>query len=127
MEKEVDLTPLERALGSLEKALAAPPKNDLERDGVIQRFEFTFELAWKTMRRVLVSLGRTQVSGSPRPIIRDAATEHFIESPETWIGFLEARNQIAHSYNESVAQDVYEKAQHFPPLVRSLLKRLKNR
>lgn len=45
--KKIDYTSLENAIKSLEKALSRIPKNDIERDGVIQRFEYTFELAWK--------------------------------------------------------------------------------
>jgi hypothetical protein len=74
-----DFTPFERALRSLQAAQSQPPRNDLERDGVIQRFEYTFELCWKSIRRVLLYMGRTDVSGSPRPLFRDALEEHFIQ------------------------------------------------
>ena len=53
----LDLTPLERALASLEEAFQACdalPDNSLMRDGAIQRFEFTYELAWKFLRRALL-------------------------------------------------------------------------
>jgi len=48
--KDIDFSSLEKAGASLKQALQRPPNNDLERDGVIQRFEYTFELCWKYIR-----------------------------------------------------------------------------
>ena len=56
--KDIDFSSLEKAAASLKQALERPPKNDLERDGVIQRFEYTFELCWKFIRRLLLAMGR---------------------------------------------------------------------
>ena len=70
------ITPLIKARGSLDLALAAP-KTDLNRDASIQRFEFTFELAWKTMRRILKYKGI--LINSPRDTIREAANEDVAE------------------------------------------------
>jgi len=72
MQPPLDFTPLARALQTLQEAQARPPQNDLERDGVIQRFEYTFELCWKSIRKALLFFGRSEVSGSPRPLFRDA-------------------------------------------------------
>lgn len=119
-----ELEKLERALLSLEAAVAKSPENDLERDGAIQRFEFTFELAWKTMRRYLKSLGRVEVSGSPKPVLRDALAEGLINDLDAWFEFLEARNASTHIYNEAQARDVFLIAQRFPHFARGLLERL---
>lgn len=108
MDAVPDFTPFERALRSLQAAQAQPPRNDLERDGVIQRFEYTFEWCWKSIRRALLYLGRSDVSGSPRPLLRDALEEHFIQDIEPWFAYLEARNTTSHIYNNDQAEKVFQ-------------------
>lgn len=124
--KKIDYTSLENAIKSLEKALSRTPKNDIERDGVIQRFEYTFELAWKFVRRVFLAMGRNNVQASPKPLIREAHTEHLIDDVEAWFEFLEARNNTVHIYDSRIADKVFEVARKFPPFVRKLLKCIKN-
>lgn len=123
----IDFSSLEQALASLKQALGKAPDDDLERDGVIQRFEYTFELCWKMIRRVLIALGRAEVSASPRPLLRDAAEEHLIDDIEVWFEFLEARNLTTHTYDQSQAERVFEVAQKFPTHVESLLQQLKEK
>jgi nucleotidyltransferase substrate binding protein (TIGR01987 family) len=125
--KEIDFSSLEKALASLKQALEHPPKNDLERDGVIQRFEYTFELCWKFIRRSLLTMGRSEVSNSPRPLFRDAFEEHWISDPKPWFGFLEARNEITHTYDSRQADKVFQMAGQFPPYAESLLGAMKKR
>src|SRR5580692_5748775 len=91
-EREIDLSSYERALASLRAAFEAPPRSDLERDGAIQRFAYTFERCWKFIRRYLRAMGRAEVSASPRPLLRDALEEHLIDDIDPWFDFLEARN-----------------------------------
>ncbi len=117
--------PFEKALKSLKNALQSPPKNDLERDGVIQRFEYSFELAWKSVRGLLLALGRAEVSSSPRPLLKDAAEENLITDIELWDSFLEARNQTTHTYNELTANEVYDIVKKFPKAADDLLKKIK--
>ena len=120
-----DFTSLERALRSLQDAQVQPPRNDLERDGVIQRFEYTFELCWKSIRRTLVFLGRADVSGSPRPLFRDALEEHFMQDIEPWFAYLEARNTTSHIYNSDQAEKVFNAIQGFAAHAEALLEALK--
>jgi len=120
----IDFSSLIRAIESLESALEAPPRNDLERDGVIQRFEYTFELCWKMIRRVLLAQGRNQVSASPRPLLRSALSEGYIDDILVWFAFLEARNSISHAYNAQFADEVYKKVCGFPVTARALLTKL---
>lgn len=72
-------------------------QSDLEKAGVIQYFEFTYELAWKTLRRILKERGKDL--NSPKTVIREAALEKLIDSPELWFEFAEDRNKIVHTYN----------------------------
>jgi nucleotidyltransferase substrate binding protein (TIGR01987 family) len=78
----VDFQRLDKVLQSLRCALDQPPLNDLERDGVVQRFECCFELLWKTSKRVLHSVGIEPAS--PRSVIRDLARQGFINDAEEW-------------------------------------------
>ncbi len=107
----VEFGPVERALESLRKAVANPPRNDLERDGVIQRFEYSFELTWKTAKRVLARAGVD--AQSPRAVIRELAQQGLIADAELWMLLLEARNYTSHTYNESTAQWVFSQASRF--------------
>jgi len=118
---EIDFSALVRAKEALQAAVEIQRPSELERDGGIQRFEFTFELAWKTMRKVLIALGRANVSGSPKPILRDAFSEGLIDSIDLWFGFLDARNRSAHIYNETTAQEVWQRAKGFPAEVDKLI------
>ena len=115
----LSLDEYERALNRLEEALAQP-KNDFIRDSVIQRFEFTVELGWKVSKKVL---GLT--STAPKVIVREMAQAGVIENPEVWFALLEARNLSSHSYNASVAEQIYQAAQSAIPEFRALLKALK--
>lgn len=127
MDAVQDFTSFEQALRSLQAAQAQPPRNDLERDGVIQRFEYTFELCWKSIRRALLHLGRPEVSGSPRPLFRDALEEHFIQDIESWFAYLEARNTTSHIYNNDQAEKVFQAIQGFAANAEALLHALQQR
>ncbi len=94
----------EKALGQLIKAVAQP-RDEFVRDSIIQRFEFTFELAWKTSKKVL----GTQSVG-PRVIIREMAQQGFINDVSLWFKLLEARNLSVHAYNEELADRVSKTA-----------------
>ncbi|MFH0800327.1 MAG: nucleotidyltransferase substrate binding protein [Pseudomonadota bacterium] len=122
--KELDLENFEKAVKTLADAVQRGSLSDLERDGVIQRFEYTFELAWKTLRRVLLALGRANVSASPKPVLRDAVEEGLIEKVSAWFEFLEARNLSAHIYSQEEAEKVLAKAREFLPCAARLLKKL---
>jgi nucleotidyltransferase substrate binding protein (TIGR01987 family) len=95
----------QRALDAL-KTGAAQIKNlnDLEKDGLIQRFEFTFELAWKLLKDYLISDGMIE-PGGPRSTIKAAAQIGLID-PFSWEEMLEARNTLSHQYDEAKSRDV---------------------
>lgn len=124
--EEFTLQTLIRANQSLKDSLTPPPANDRERDGCIQRFEYTVELSWRLIRKLLLELGRSDVSASPKPLVRAAATEGWIEDVEDWLDFIEARNLTSHSYKEAIANKVYQSARVFPPYVDKLIEKLKS-
>lgn len=123
--KNLDLENFEKALATLDAAIQKKTLSDLERDGVIQRYEYTFELSWKTMRRVLVALGRSEVSASPKPVIRDASEEGLIENVMRWFAFLEARNLSTHIYSQEDAEKVLKVATEFLSEAKKLLNKIK--
>lgn len=98
----------------------ALPKNDIVRDSVIQRFEFTVELSWKVLHKVLKASGVSEAL-TPKNVIREGARLGLIADPEAWIQFLEDRNLTSHTYKENLAERVYASAQRIPPFVDALL------
>lgn len=94
----------ERAVQRLAAALAQP-KNEFIRDSAIQRFEFTYELAWKTIKRFLAYQG-LEVR-SPREAIRGAFEQGLIPDDPAWLAMIELRNLTSHTYDEKVAERIY--------------------
>lgn len=124
--KNLDFENFENALKTLEQALSKDNLSELERDGVIQRFEYTFELAWKMIRKTLVALGRNDVSSSPKPVLRSAMEEGLIGDVKKWFGFLEARNLSTHIYSQEESDKVFNAAKDFLQAATGLLKQLKD-
>jgi nucleotidyltransferase substrate binding protein (TIGR01987 family) len=119
------LTPFENALESLEEVLQMQ-KNDIVRDATIQRFEYTYELAWKMMKRHLEWSGTINTDPpTKRDLFREAANVDLIKDAETWFEYNVARGKTSHTYDESTAEEVYEAAHKFAPDARSLLVELK--
>lgn len=114
---------LAKANKALSQAARLSP-TQINKDASIQRFEFTFELCWKTMQEYIKDQGFD--CKSPKSCVRKAAALDLIKNPENWLEFLQSRNLIAHTYNEKLANSVYKKAIKFPKEVNDLLKKLKN-
>ena len=125
----IDLTPLVRSADALEVALEVfslhvgeTPEHLLLRDGVIQRFEFCFELAWKTLRRYLQVHGLDRIDHlTNRELFRLGQEQAVIRNAETWFVFLRHRNLTSHVYNEAVAETVFSSAAPLLEEVRHLL------
>ncbi|NLT94592.1 MAG: nucleotidyltransferase [Clostridia bacterium] len=82
--------------------------DDLLRDGLIQRFEFTFELAWKTLKSVFAEEGLTGLN-SPKTVLREALIAELINDEELWLDMLKDRNSTAHIYSEQIAKKICNK------------------
>ena len=93
-------------------------------DGTIQRFEFTFELAWKVLKAMLEFQGIEAVT--PRSAIKEAFRAKWIKDGQGWIDMLEDRNKTSHIYNEKQAARIYKKIKklHYP-LLQALSEHLK--
>lgn len=102
------LNDYKRASARLNEATKIQLESDIVYDGVIQRFEFTFELSWKLMKIFLEYTGITEIK-SPRATIREAFTYGLIEDGEQWIDMMVDRNKTSHLYDEREAKLIYEK------------------
>ena len=120
----IDLKPLENSVKSFEEGLN--PQSLLERDGAIQRFEFTFELSWKTLAKVLQSDSPLE-DNSVKGVLREGGRQKLVEDVEKWFEFQHARNRTSHTYDEKIAEEVFAVAAQFPPYVHNLILKLKNR
>jgi nucleotidyltransferase substrate binding protein (TIGR01987 family) len=118
---DFDLNPIRKALASL-KEILAQPKNKFIITKTIQNFEFTFELAWKAMRRLLKLRGADLAI--PMQVFRGATKEGLIQDIDVWTEFLKKRNLTVHTYNENTAEEVYQAAARFPQYVDELILKL---
>lgn len=121
MLQEPDLNSLKKVLHSLEDILTQP-QNKYIIAGVIHNFELTFGLSWKAMQCFLKLRGVD--TGSPNQVLRASKKEGLIDDLELWMKFLKERNLTVHTYNENVAEEVYETAKLLPKEVRELLSKL---
>jgi nucleotidyltransferase substrate binding protein (TIGR01987 family) len=79
--------------------------SELERQGLIQAFEFTHELAWNTLKDYLESRGATALYGS-RDVTREAFARGLVDNGEEWMAMIQCRNRSSHTYNEVMAKQV---------------------
>lgn len=131
----LDLSSLKKAVDSLDRAIkVAGGSNNFDqveviRAGVIQNFEFTYELCWKFMKRWLeLNAGAAAADGSTRKeLFRLAAESRLITGVENWFKYHAARNETAHTYDPAKAAEIFALAAPFAIDARSLLKALEER
>jgi nucleotidyltransferase substrate binding protein (TIGR01987 family) len=80
--------------------------NQLEKEGCIQRFEYAFELAWKTMKDFLEGEGMSLPVITPVTVIRAAFEARLIQDGQVWTEALDARNKMSHTYDFSKFEQV---------------------
>ncbi|HEY3370307.1 MAG TPA: nucleotidyltransferase substrate binding protein [Prolixibacteraceae bacterium] len=81
------------------------PLSKLEEQGMIQAFEYTHELAWKTMKDFLQDKGNNALFGS-KDVTRAAFKLGLIENGDVWMDMIKSRNQTSHTYNEEIAVEI---------------------
>ncbi|AMP90857.1 TPA: nucleotidyltransferase substrate binding protein [Legionella pneumophila] len=81
------------------------PLSDLEKQGLIQAFEFTHELAWNVMKDYFFFQGNSAITGS-RDATRESFNKGLIKEGEIWMEMIKSRNQTSHTYNQSVADEI---------------------
>ena len=111
------ITAVERLREAL--AVCGEHPESIVRDGIIQRFEFCTELAWKACREYLMGLGFANIN-APRTVLQEAFSYGLIEDNETWITILNDRNLTSHIYDEQTAQEIFDRIrkQHAPVLLK---------
>jgi nucleotidyltransferase substrate binding protein (TIGR01987 family) len=98
--------------------------SELERQGLIQSFEFTHELAWNVMKDFFTHQGNTAIMGS-RDAVREAFSKGLIDDGEGWMEMIQSRNRTAHTYQESVAAEIASQVQtHYQALFQRFLERM---
>ena len=103
----------ERAWSQLSEALNLMTERELsnlEKQGTIQAFEYTYELAWNVLRDYLTWQGESGISGS-RDAIREAFTRGLITDGHAWMAMLQDRNRTVHTYNEATANEILDHIQ----------------
>ena len=102
-----------RALSLLREAMAHGPSalNQLEKEGVIQRFEYCFELAWKTTKDYMEANGFVFAVVMPRQVLKEAYAAKVIEAGQDWIAMLDHRNLLSHTYNPIVFEQAVDAIQ----------------
>jgi len=93
---------LDRLIEAVEQA-----KDELDKDGVIQRFEFTFELLWKTLKSILEYNGIECYS--PRNCIKEAFKSNLIDDNEIILDMLEDRNLSSHIYDQKTSEEIFNR------------------
>ncbi len=86
-------------------------KDQLDNDGVIQRFEFTFELLWKTLRLFLLDEGI--ITKSPKEALKEAFRFGLIKDEDIFLDMLEDRNQTSHIYSEEISKEIVLRIKKF--------------
>ena len=132
----LDLSSLKSAVESLEQAVSITQDNKqfcsftekqqkVIKAGVIQNFEFTYELCWKFIKRWLETNETTSVDGLVRnELFRIAAEHQLITDITKWFDYHKARNKTFHIYDENIAEEVFNISCAFLPDAKELLKRL---
>lgn len=97
----------EKAFEQLKAAIERMPElDDLALEGLVQRFEYTYELAWKTIKDYLESKGEEEKY--QRDVIKKAFQTNIIDNGEIWLEMMEKRNIMSHTYNEETFKEVID-------------------
>jgi nucleotidyltransferase substrate binding protein (TIGR01987 family) len=95
----------QHTLRNLDLALAIPSPDVIQRAGMVQFFEMTFELSWKVLKDYLEAQGFTDEQ-TPRAVIKKSFEIGLIEDGSAWLKGLEDRNLSSHIYNEQIAREI---------------------
>ena len=95
----------EKALAQLQKFVDKGELSKLEEQGLVKAFEYTYELAWNTLKDFLEYQGQSDLYGS-RDTIRKGFAAELIEDGEGWMDMLASRNKTSHTYNEETADEI---------------------
>ena len=117
-----NLKSLEKALLQLSDALEQS-ESPIVRDACLQRFEFSYELLWKTLKIFLEEIHGVRAV-SPRQVFKEAFALSLIEKEQIFIEMIESRNTLSHTYNEGQAMKIYKKCSDYLSVMKSVLAQL---
>ena len=117
---------LEKAFSQLQSGVELATVNQLEKQGVIQSFEFTFELAWKTLKDYLES--QNVIAQFPKDVLKQAFHYGLLDDGEIWMEMLEIRNLLAHTYDQEKADEAYRLIQkRYFPVIKKVFHLMKSK
>ena len=120
--ENVNISPLLKAFKKFE-SFRVNQNTEQEKAGIVQAFEYCFELSWKMMKRILSERGIDDVY-SPREVFRQAIAEGLIDDEEIWFDFLRKRNATSHTYEEFNMEEVLKICPLFSSEVSKFLKQI---
>ena len=116
-----------KAMGHLENALQIPEPDMVQKAGIIQFFEMSFELAWDMVKDYLEEQGFVDIK-SPRGALKKAFEVNILENGHEWMELLQDRNLTAHTYDEQKATDMEHLIQDkYFPILKELLESFKQK
>ena len=113
-----------RAFSQLDRFMQEKSLNEMEEQGLIKAFEYTYELSWKTLQDLLKDKGYTDVVG-PKPVIEQSFQDGYIVDGKGWMRMHVSRNLTSHTYDEKTAEEIVKsiRTEYFN-LLKSLQTRL---
>jgi len=113
-----------KAFSQLDRFMQEKSLNEMEEQGLIKAFEYTYELSWKTLQDLLKDKGYTDVVG-PKPVIEQSFQDGYIVDGKGWMRMHVSRNLTSHTYDEETAEEIVKsiRTEYFN-LLKSLQTRL---
>jgi nucleotidyltransferase substrate binding protein (TIGR01987 family) len=94
-----------KAFSQLERFVSEEELNEMEAQGLIKAFEYTYELAWKTLQDLLKEKGYSDIVG-PKPVIEQSFQDGLLEDGKGWLKMHNSRNLTSHSYDKETADEI---------------------
>jgi len=94
-----------KAFNQLERFVAVEELNEMEEQGLIKAFEYTYELSWKTLQDMLKEKGYNDILG-PRPVIEQSFHDGYITKGKEWLRMNASRNLTSHTYDKETAEEI---------------------
>jgi len=96
-----------KAFSQLERFVVKKDLNEMEEQGLIKSFEYTYELSWKTLQDLLKEKGYSNILG-PRPVIEQSFQDGYITDGKAWLMMHNSRNLTSHAYDEAAAKEIVQ-------------------
>jgi nucleotidyltransferase substrate binding protein (TIGR01987 family) len=109
-----------KAFNQLERFISEKGLNEMEEQGLIKAFEYTFELGWKTLQDLLKEKGYSDIPG-PKPVIEQSFQDGYITDGKEWLKMHASRNLTSHTYDKETADEIIQEIrEHYFNLLKEL-------